>query len=237
MMNLYIGYDRREDEAYRVAVASAAQNSNSSLAVQALDAHQLYRDRLLWRPIEHHEGRMFDHLSGSHQSTMFATSRFLVPYLQRGGWALFVDCDVVFLADVAELFDLADNRYAVMCVKHEPLDEAGIKMDGQPQIPYSRKNWSSVVLWNCDHRAHLMLNVPTINAARGLWLHSFGWLCDDEIGALPAEWNWLVGVQPKPAAPKIAHFTKGGPWLPGWQGAEHDEIWYAARDRAKRAAA
>lgn len=236
MMDLYIGYDRREEEAYRIACSSAAQRSSQPIAVHKLDARELYDQCLLWRPVEHRGGRMRDHLSDAPQTTEFATSRFLVPFIQKTGWALFVDCDVVFMADVAELFALADPRYAVMCVQHPPLLAEGEKMDGQPQVPYSRKNWSSVMLFNCDHRAHRMLSVQMVNAARGKWLHNFGWLCDDEIGALPAEWNWLVGVQPKPESPKIAHLTLGGPWLAGWQGAEHDDIWFRAREEAKRAA-
>lgn len=237
MINLYIGYDRREDEAYRVACASAAQRSSQPIAVQRLDARELYDQRLLWRPVEHHEGRMRDHLSDAPQSTEFASSRFLVPFLQRAGWALFTDCDVVFMADVAELFALADERYALMCVQHGPLHGPDIKMDGQVQTVYGRKNWSSVMLINASHAAWHRLTLGMVNQFPGDLLHRFFWLRDSEIGALPAEWNWLVGVQTMPVAPKIAHLTLGGPWLPGWHGAEYDDIWYAARDQAKRSAA
>jgi lipopolysaccharide biosynthesis glycosyltransferase len=173
---------------------------------------------------------MIDHLSGAPQSTEFATSRFLVPFLHRKGWCLFTDCDVVFLGDISELFALADSRYAVQVVKHQHNPVESVKMDGQAQTSYDRKNWSSVVLWNCDHPAHHRLTLGMVNWWPGACLHRFCWLKDDEIGSLPNEWNWLVGVQPKPADPKIAHFTLGGPFLPGWTSKEHDDIWLRARD-------
>ena len=100
-----------------------------------------------------------------------------------------------------------------------------MKMDGVVQTSYSRKNWSSVMLFNCDHPANRRLSLWDISNRKGRDLHAFYWLADSEIGDLPAEWNWLVGVQPKPEAPKIAHFTLGGPWFKDWPGAEHDELW------------
>lgn len=101
-------------------------------------------------------------------------------------------------------------------------------MDAQVQTSYPRKNWSSVILWNTDHPANRRLTLHDVNTRPGLWLHQFGWLHDDEIGALPPEWNWLVNVQERPAYPGIAHFTLGGPFTPGWKGAQNDEIWYEA---------
>lgn len=237
MLQVHIGYDPREAKAFRVAADSIARNSAQPVAIRALDAAELYQERLLWRPVEQQGALEMDHLSAAPQSTRFANARFVLPFVQRAGWALFVDCDVVFLADVAELFSLADPRYAVMCVQHRHEPAAATKMVDQPQTAYSRKNWSSVMLWNLNHPAHHRLTLAQVNQYPGDLLHRFFWLRDAEIGALPAEWNWLVGVQPKPAAPKIAHFTLGGPWLPGWGGAEHDEIWNDAWKSANRRSA
>lgn len=237
MLNVYIGYDRREDEAYRVACASAQDVSSKLVAIHRLDARDLYQRRLLWRPVEVRDGQMRDHLSGAPQSTEFASSRFVVPFIQKTGWSLFADCDVVFMADLAELFALADNRYAVMCVQHGPLHGPSVKMDGQVQTVYSRKAWSSVMLLNADHEAWNRLTLAMVNQYPGELLHRFFWLRDSEIGALPPEWNWLVGCTPKPEAPKIAHFTLGVPIMPGYENSEHADIWYAARDRANRVAA
>lgn len=224
---IFIGYDGREKEAYRVAEKSLKAVSPWAKP-QPLDADRLAAYGLLRRPTDL-RGGIYDLPSNAPASTAFHVSRFLVPHLCQSGWALFTDCDVVFLSDVAELFAMANPKYAVMVVKHEQVG-GGLKMDGQVQLAYSRKNWSSVMLVNCDHPANQRLSLQDVNERPGRWLHAFGWLHDSEIGELPCEFNWLVGVNPPCVAPKIAHFTLGGPWFPNWKPAEHDGIWTAARD-------
>jgi lipopolysaccharide biosynthesis glycosyltransferase len=225
-MNVYIGYDGREDEAYRVAEKSLKAVSPSA-NVTKLDAERLAAYGLLRRPTDL-RGGIYDLPSNAPASTAFHVSRFLVPHLAQSGWALFTDCDVVFMADIAELFALADPSKAVMVVKHHQ-GGGGMKMDGQVQLGYARKNESSVMLLNADHPANHRLSIQDVNERPGRDLHRFYWCSEDEIGYLPAAWNWLVRVEEKPASPKIAHFTLGGPWLPNWKRAEHDEIWESAR--------
>jgi lipopolysaccharide biosynthesis glycosyltransferase len=171
---------------------------------------------------------IYDIPSNAPASTDFAISRFLVPIIHQSGWCLFADCDVVFLADVDGLMQIADSKYAVMVVKHEMPDTGNTKMDGQPQTQYSRKNWSSVILWNCDHPANKRLSLVDVNERPGRDLHGFYWLHHSEIGELPVGWNWLVNVQPKPKDLKIAHFTLGGPWFANWEPQPHDDIWLDA---------
>lgn len=250
VINVFMGFDSREERAYEVAASSLIANSSRPVNLQPLVLERLRKAGLIRRPTkrlepgrsmiirggqiyrelisESQRGTLFDVLSGAPMSTEFAISRFLVPMLNQTGWALFVDCDVVFLGNVAELFDLTLDQFAVMCVKHSELAGEGLKMDGQRQLPYQRKNWSSVMLFNCGHPAHQRLTLEQINNLPGRDLHRFFWLNDEEIGALPAEWNWLVNVQPRPPAPKIAHYTLGGPWLPGWKGADNDSEWLRA---------
>ncbi len=221
-LRVYIGYDAREAEAYRVAEHSLMKVSPSA-TVTKLDSERLAACGLLRRPTDT-RGGIYDLPSNAPASTAFHVSRFLVPHLAQTGWALFTDSDVVFLADVAELFALADPTKAVMVVKHNQ-GGGGIKMDGQIQTVYARKNWSSVMLWNCEHPANRRLSLQDVNERPGRDLHRFYWLADSEIGELPAAFNWLVNVEPIPAHPKIAHFTEGGPWLPGWPGDEYDALW------------
>ena len=181
---------------------------------------------LLTRPVDRRHGLKYDFTSSAPQATEFAVSRFFVPLLAHSGWALFVDCDVVFLADVAELEAFMDPRKAVVAVHHYHMtDGRTTKMVGHPQTQYSRKNWSSVMLFNCDHPANRRLNLSMLNSWPGRDLHAFQWLADSEIGMLPVEWNWLVNEQPRPEQPKIAHFTMGGPWLSGWAPQPYDELW------------
>lgn len=223
-MRVYIGWDEREQEAYKAAVRSLAAVSPQA-HVTPLKADKLAACGLLRRP-QDRRGVIYDLPSNAPCSTDFAISRFLVPHLAQTGWALFADSDVIFLSDIAELFEQADPDKAVMVVKHPNLPSQGVKMDGQAQVAYSRKNWSSVCLWNADHPANRRLSLQDVNERPGRDLHGFYWLADSEIGSLPPDWNWLVGVQEKPLFPKIAHYTMGGPWIPNWHGAEHDELWW-----------
>lgn len=234
VFKIYVGWDSREVDAYDVAVRSLKRHSSHNLCVTPLKLRDLELQGLMRRPLR----RFVDHginalqtwdvISDATVSTEFAASRFLVPALARTGWALFVDCDVVFLADVAELFALADPDKAVMCVQHPAFEATGTKMDGQAQQGYLRKNWSSVMLFNCDHPKNLGLTLDAVNTWPGRDLHRFRWLDDHDIGMLPAEWNWLVNVQPRPKNPKLAHFTLGGPWIPNWKRQPYDDLWLGA---------
>jgi hypothetical protein len=223
-LKVFIGYDPVEDAAYAVAERSLRRRASAPVDVVPLRADRLAAAGLLRRPTDA-RGGLYDLHSGAAMATEFAISRFLVPILAQTGWALFVDCDVVFLADVGELFAMADPNVAVQVVQHDHAPTATHKMAGRTQTRYPRKNWSSVVLWNVDHPANRRLSLDAVNHWPGRDLHAFGWLHDSEIGALPAAWNWLVNERAMPKVPKIAHFTNGGPWLPQWPGADHDDIW------------
>lgn len=223
-MKIYIGYDGREQHAYGVAERTARSFG--------CDVQPLYEDRLrtvgiLTRPKDT-RGQHWDFVSGAPQSTEFAIARFAVPIIAHSGWALFADCDVLFMADPRILMAEANPSKAVYCVKHRSMDFAPVKMDGQAQTQYWRKLWSSVMLFNCDHPANRRLNLTALNCWPGRDLHAFGWLHDEEIGDLPPEANWLVGVQPKPERPIIAHYTLGVPGMPDRPRTEHDEIWLSA---------
>jgi hypothetical protein len=236
-VKIYIGYDPREDEAYRVAEFSLRRHASRPMTVTPLKLDRLQAQGLSQRPYRIFRNSLWDVLSDAPCSTEFSNSRFLTPLLAQSGWALFIDCDMLFLGDAARLFALADPRYAVMCVKHRHAGDEGVKMDGCEQTVYPRKNWSSVMLFNCDHPANAGLTLDIVNGAPGRDLHRFCWLDDDEIGDLPPEWNWLVGVQPKPADVQLAHYTLGMPFMAGYERAEHSQLWWAERDRMTRAAA
>lgn len=233
-LKVYLGYDSREREAYKVAGHSIACRTSKPCVITPLSAERLADGGVVRRPTDT-RGQRYDILSNAPASIEFAITRFAVPFLAQQGWALFGDCDIVALADVAEIFALADDRYAVMCVKHDFDSLTGTKMDGQVQVGYPRKLWSSVMLINCDHPANKRLSLVDVNERPGRYLHAFGWLADSEIGALPPEWNWLCGVQPRPKDPKIAHFTLGTPDLPGVSPIDEHVIWWTAHADANQA--
>lgn len=230
MLDLYIGYDPAEQAAYDALVNSL--NMYSIIKPKPLDEERLRASGLYTRPIDK-RGQYYDMLSNAPCSTEFATSRFLTPLLCQSGWAMFIDCDMVFNCDPIEILLHADRSKAVMVVKHEHEGAEKSKMCGMAQTVYNRKNWSSVMLFNCDHPANRRLSLRDVNERPGRDLHQFYWLNDDEIGELPNDWNWLVGVQPKPESPKLCHFTLGGPWFKDWEPQEHDDIWYKYGGKSK----
>lgn len=233
--HIYIGYDPVEHDAYKVAVQSleARYEGEAKLEVRPLDVLELQARGLYKRALEYREGRPWDPASGAPMSTLHANARFYLPRLQRGGWALFCDGDVLFRGNAEELFAHADPAYALLCVQHGPQESEGVKKGGHVQAAYARKNWSSVMLWNLDHPAHARLTDERLENAPGRDLHRFSWLEDHEIGALPPEWNYLVGVSPLLADPKLAHFTLGLPSIPGYEHVEFAEEWRAAMSQVR----
>ena len=215
--NIYIGWDSREDIAYQVCEHSIRRRTRKNgFVVTPLKQNDLREQKLYWRER--------DKLS----STEFTLTRFLVPYLNNyKGWAVFCDCDMVWRVDPSELFNEIDDSKAVMVVKHEYNVEEGIKMDGQVQLPYPRKNWSSMMLWNCSHPKNQALDLEAVNTASPSFLHRFEWLEDEDIGELDHCWNWLVGWynNSNGVEPKILHYTEGGPWFEETRNCEFNLIW------------
>lgn len=227
MKPVFIGWDPREEAAYAVAKSSIERRTQGVNVTPLMLANLA---GILDRPIENKDGKLWCPISQAPMATEFAISRFAVPFLRRSGWALFADCDIICQSDLEELFDHADERYAVMVVKHTHTIGDALKMDGQIQTFYRRKNWSSVMLWNCGHKAHRDLTYEALNNWPGRDLHAFKWLADDLIGPLPVEWNYLVGVNPEPFPKRgILHLTLGGPWIRGWKGGHADELWESER--------
>lgn len=218
MTPILIGYDPREDASYRVCEHSVRRRASVPVVTYAIKRKTMEMAGLYWRRSEMRNGQRIDCQDGRPFSTDFSFTRFLVPRIcsDRTGWALFCDGDFLWRADVAELLALADERYAVMVVRHDHKPMETTKMDGQKQEPYPRKNWSSLVLWNLDHPANKALTVEEVNTRPGSWLHGFGWLEDEEIGGLPEAWNWLDGHSSPAMEPKAVHFTRGTPEL-GWE--------------------
>ena len=163
-------------------------------------------------------------------STEFTFTRFLIPELcDYKGWALFMDCDMILLTDIQELFDQADDKYAVMCVHHDYTPREGMKMDGQKQVLYPRKNWSSVMLFNCGHPSNKKISSSVVNDTNitGKYLHRFSWLQDSEVGQLSHEWNWLTDwyKEPQDGKPKLLHYTEGGPWFENYRDCDYHKEW------------
>jgi lipopolysaccharide biosynthesis glycosyltransferase len=242
-MKIFIGYDHREDTAYKVCEFSIRKHTRQPLEIAPLEHTSLRKQGLFKRPwlTQAEDGQRIDLVDQRPFSTEFSHTRFLVPHLTKyKGWALFMDCDMVFTGDIRKLFDLIDPQYAVMVVKHKYRPKEGVKMDGQVQSVYQRKNWSSFILFNCAHEANRKLTPEYVSFAKGGDMHAFGWLGDDDrlIGEIPATYNWIDGSSPpmlapspvggkiiKAPLPEVIHYTVGGPWFPNCRQVKYADVW------------
>jgi hypothetical protein len=255
MLKVFVGWDPREAAAYQVCVRSLVTRSSVRLEVQPLVLSHLRALGLYRRAHEWRDGVLWDSISDAPMATEFALSRFLVPCLAGwGGWVLYCDSDFLWRADVAELLALSAPRHAVMVVQHRHRPGETVKMTGQAQLRYPRKNWSSLMLWNCSHRDNRALTPAVVGAWPGRSLHGFAWLDDHRIGALPEAWNWLEGWSDPPSpegfggharhspdgiggharhspegdgGPKAVHYTRGTPDMAGREDAAYAEEWRA----------
>lgn len=233
ILTVYIGYDSREPIALDVLRHSILSRASRPVNIQPIKLDRLKKQGLVTRSQYRVNGVLEDQISNAPCSTEFSNARFASLLLQQTGWAIFMDSDMVMLDDIYKIERELDEGYAVQCVQHKYKVREDIKMDGQPQTIYSRKNWSSFFAFNADHPANQNLTLEALNSWPGRALHSFGWLRDEEIGVLAPGWNWLVDVQERPDVLYNAHLTLGGPWFTGWKGGSGDQIWEEACLAAK----
>lgn len=214
MIPIFIGFDPREAVAYHVCANSLIRHATQPLALTPLALKNLagYRET-------HNDG-----------SNNFIYSRFLVPHLMKHqGWALFIDGDMLLRDDVVKLWNLRDESKAVMCVHHDYKTKTQDKYLGTKNQDYPRKNWSSVVLWNCGHPANRSVTPEFVMSATGAQLHRFTWLDDSQIGELPIAWNWLPDEFGANADAKLLHWTLGAPCFHEYAGVPMADEWHRER--------
>ena len=215
MIRVFIGFDQHEAAAAYVLAHSIHERSSQPVEF-------CFINRKMLQEVYTRERSPLD-------STDFSTSRFLVPYLcNYEGWALFVDCDMLCLDDIAKLWALRDERCSVQVVKHNYVPKETTKFLGAVQTKYNMKNWSSVMLFNCADCKDL--SPEYVNTAHGLDLHQFKWA--GAIGELPATWNHLVGVYEKSPDAAMVHYTLGGPYFTETKDCDYNEQWFSDRDTA-----
>ena len=211
---VFVGYDPREAIAYHVCTNSIIRNSSVPVAIVpvALNLFQDYTET---------------HTDVSNQ---FIYSRFLVPHLMDyQGWAIFIDGDMIVRGDVAELWNLRDMSKDVMVVKHNYKTRLREKYLGSPNEDYPRKNWSSVILWNCNSFPNRKLTPQFVQKATGAELHRFTWIEDERIGELPPEWNWLPDEYGPNLDAKLLHYTLGTPCFNEFANTPMADEWHSER--------
>jgi len=216
VIKIFIGYDSVESVAWHTLVSSIYRLSSKPIAIVPLNLNNL-------------KG-IFNRPRDPKQSNEFSFSRFLVPYLcNYEGMAIFFDCDQLLRTDINEIFDVLQFQpnKAVYVVKHTYEPRNDIKYLNTVQYKYPRKNWSSVVLWNCEHIKNRIISPEFINSSDALELHRFTWLKDHEIGELDVRWNWLVGEYDDPPFDvKNVHWTNGGPYFKEYQNVDFAKEWF-----------
>lgn len=221
VLKVFIGYDPVESVAWHTHAHSILESASRPVALVPVNIRNL-------RQIHTRE-------RDPKQSNEFSFTRFLVPYLAGfEGHAVFLDCDQLIRTDVADLFAIGEAApdKAVHVVQHDYEPKDTIKYLDTVQYRYPRKNWSSVVLWNCGHPANRVLTPEFVNTAAAMTLHRFQWLDDDLLGSLDVRWNWLVGEYADPPADvKLVHWTTGGPYFTEYRDADFAGEWFECRDR------
>jgi hypothetical protein len=228
--SIWVGFDPREGAAFAVTRHSLERHLTQRIPIHGIVLSDLQRAGLYTRPIEWKRATaerpiMWDVISDAPMATQHAVARFLTPHLAKRGWAMFCDGDMLFRSNVARMFDYLDDNMALYCVKHKHAPKHNRKMDQQVQTAYSRKNWSSLMVFNVDHSANKALTVDVINTLPGRDLHRFCWLEDELIGDLEPSWNHLVGYSNGGIEPKCVHFTEGPPDMVGYENVQYADEW------------
>ena len=210
-LKIFIGFDEKEAVVFHTCVQSIIEKCKVPVSIHPLNL------------------QMFQNYKETHSdgSNNFIYSRFLVPYLNNfQGKALFLDGDMIVNDDLNNLFDQFDEKYAVQVIKHDYKTKFPVKYLGHKNEDYPKKNWSSVILFNCEHKKNSILTPEFIDRSSGSYLHRFRWLNENDVGEIPGGWNHLVlEYEEKPKA-NILHYTVGAPCFEEFnQGAEAD-IWY-----------
>lgn len=210
-LKIFIGYDPAETVAYHVLCHSILKRSSIPVS---------------FTPINKRNIPEFDR-GKEDGSTGFSFSRFLTPYLAGyTGQALFMDCDMLVTCDIAEILEEVDLCHDVFVVKHDYIPSTDKKFLGNLQHIYPKKNWSSVMLFNCFSAPCKRLTPEVVNTHSGAYLHQFKWCPEDRIGEIGPEWNHLVGeYKPNPNA-KIIHYTLGTPCFDGFEDQEWAKEWF-----------
>ena len=216
-IDMVVGFDHREAIAYHVFCQSVIERTSVPVRFLPLTPQAM-------------AGYVEQHQDGSNA---FVYRRFLTPYLMGfQGWAIFADGDMVCKADIAELWQLRDQSRAVLVVKHDYQTKAHTKYLGNRNENYPRKNWSSLILWNCGHPANRVLTPDLVAAKDGAFLHRFTWLDDALIGEIPKVWNWLATEYEPSDSAKLIHYTLGTPCFRDYRKSEMAEQWHDAFRRA-----
>ena len=210
IIDLAVGFDQREAVAYHTFVQSVVEKSSIPVRFLPLNMNSLssYSET-------HNDG-----------SNDFIYSRFLVPFLVGfKGWVIYADGDMICVEDIKKLWNLRNDKFAVQVVQHNYETKVTEKYWGNKNENYPRKNWSSLVLWNCEHEKHKILTPDFIQKQTGAFLHRFSWLEDKDIGNIDTKWNWLALEYEEKDDVNLIHYTIGTPCFKEYNDKPFSSYW------------
>jgi len=217
MIPIFVGYDERESVAYHTFCQSVMDHASGPVSFIPL--------------VNRHFAKFYNDKNNT-GTNAFNRSRFLIPYLMKHtGWAIFADGDMVVKDDIYKLWDMREMDKAVMVAKHDYKTKFPVKYLGSENSDYPRKNWSSLILWNCNHFANRHLTPDVVEKVDSAHLHRFKWIDDNRIGEIPKEWNWLVSEYPKNEDARLLHYTIGTPCFNEYKNCDHAHEWHNAYKR------
>ncbi len=213
-LNIYIGYDSRHQnlaELNKKCLEHACR-----YGAGGGDVHDLMNK---WKP----EIKFLDiskipeyTRDYANQSTEFTYSRFLIPYLENyEGFSIFLDDDILFTKSIWPMFYFLDLDDAVACIKYDFDKYAETKFDGEKNVSYPKKLWSSLMIFNNGHEDCKKLTPEIVNTESGKYLHQFEWT--DKISEIPDHYVFTEGHDTRETnwRPSAIHYTRGGPWIEG----------------------
>lgn len=206
-----IGFDPNETIAYHVLCQSIMEHASGPVSFTPINKRNIP---------EFTRGK-------EDGATEFSFSRFLTPWLcDFEGRAIFMDCDMILRDDIYKILEGVDTSHDVFVVKHDYEPCCEDKFLGAKQYKYPKKNWSSVMVFNCFMPACQKLTPEYVNKASGAELHQFKWTSEDRIGELSVDWNHLVGEYDENPNAKLVHYTLGTPCFDDWREQEYSNEWF-----------
>ena len=213
-LNIYIGYDSRH-----TSVAELNKKCLESSIIFGAGSGETYNQMDKWVP----EIKFLDiskipeyTRDYANQSTEFTYSRFLIPYLENyEGFSIFLDDDILFTESILPMFYFLDLDDAVACIKYDFDKYVDTKFNGEKNVSYPKKLWSSLMIFNNAHEDCKKLTPEIVNTESGKYLHQFEWT--DKISEIP---DWYVFTEGHDTEetnwrPSAYHYTRGGPWIEG----------------------
>jgi len=218
-LNIYIGYDSRHSDLAELCKKCLAHGINWGFGGGDINGSMTkWRPEIKFLDISKIPEYTRDY---ANQSTEFTYSRFLIPYLENyEGFSIFLDDDILFDGSILPMFYFMNPDDAVACIQYDFDKYVDTKFNGEKNVSYPKKLWSSLMIFNNGHEDCKKLTPEIVNTESGKYLHQFEWT--DKISEIPEWFVFTEGHDTEETKwrPLAVHYTRGGPWIEGMDTSE-----------------